>query len=130
MDNNSLLSSYLRLLIFFPLVIFLIFVVMRFVLWRLAPANQRGSRIYVVERAMIASKTLLLVVKVGDEYILLSAGTNGVTFIKELGTNWEDEPWPPEEGNGSGSSSGFSSLGSMKFEDILTSIRNKFSGKS
>jgi len=130
MDNNSLLPSYLRLLIFFPLVIFLIFVVMRFVLWRIAPANQRGNRIYVVERAVIASKTLLLVVKVGDEYILLSSGTNGVTFIKELGRDWEDEPWPPEEGSGSGGSSGFSSFSSMKFEDILTTIRNKFSGKS
>jgi flagellar biosynthetic protein FliO len=122
MDYNSLFPSYLRLLVFFPLVILLIFVVMRFVLWRIAPANQRGSRIYVVERTMIASKTLLLVVKVGDEYILLSAGTNGVTFLKELGRNWEEEPWPPSEDG--------SSNKPMKFEDIYNSIRNKFAGKS
>jgi flagellar biosynthetic protein FliO len=121
MDHNSLFPSYLRLLVFFPLVILLIFVVLRFIFQRITPANQRGSRIYVVERAMIASKTLLLVVKVGDEYILLSSGTNGVTFLKELGRDWEEAPWPPEEGSGNKF---------MKFEDVFTSIRNKLSGKS
>ena len=39
---------------------------------------------------MISPRVLLLVVRVGDEYLLLSAGASGVSLLKELGCNWEE----------------------------------------
>ena len=116
---NSLLPSYLRLFIFFPLVILLIFALSRYVMRRFMPSSQRGSRIYIVERMAVSPKTLLLVVKVGDEYILLSSGATGVTFLKDLGRNWEEPPAPGEEGHDN----------IVKFEDLFSSLRNKLSGK-
>jgi flagellar biogenesis protein FliO len=116
MDN--LYSSYLRLFIYFPLVILLIVVVSRFITSRFTPSQQRGDRIYIVERAVIAPKTLLLVVRVGDEYILLSSGPGGVVFLKELGREGEEYTWPVEEE---------SNTKLVKFEDIITSLRNKVS---
>ena len=117
---NSLWPSYLRLFIFFPLVILLIFILSRYAMRWFMPSSQRGSRIYIVDRAAVSPKTLLLVVKVGEDYFLLASGANGLTYLKDLGRNWEDTPAPGEDvGNGN----------IIKFEDLFSSLRNKLSGR-
>ncbi|NLX92226.1 MAG: FliO/MopB family protein [Firmicutes bacterium] len=81
-------NSYVRLFIYFPLVLlFLYFILQLLKRFSLSPSPE--SRIYVVEKVMISPRVLLLVVRVGDEYLLLSAGASGVTLIKELGKNWQ-----------------------------------------
>lgn len=82
-------NSYLRLFIYFPLVLLVLYFILQ-ILKRLSPTFSPGSRIYVVERVMISPRVLLLVVRVGDEYLLLSAGASGVTLLKELGENWQE----------------------------------------
>jgi len=86
----DLYNAYLRLFIYFPLVLFLIYFFLRILLRRLGPSLSSESRISIVERVMISPRVFLLVVRVGDEYFLLSSSATGVTLLKELGSNWQE----------------------------------------
>jgi flagellar biosynthetic protein FliO len=86
----DLYNAYLRLFIYLPLVLFLLYFLLRF-LKHLNPSLGHQSRIYVVEKVMISPRVFLLVVRVGEDYLLLSAGASGVTLLKELGSNWQEE---------------------------------------
>ncbi len=86
----DLYNAYLRLFIYFPLVLFLIYFFLRILLRRLGPSLSIESRISIVERVMISPRVFLLVVRVGDEYFLLSSSATGVTLLKELGSNWQE----------------------------------------
>jgi flagellar biogenesis protein FliO len=97
---------------------------------RFTPSLQRGGRISVVERFPLSPKVLLLVVKVGEEYLLLAIGANSVTLLKDLGPDWEDSGRSGGEeihNNGDGNNNYDRKV--INFEDILGSMRNKFFGR-
>ena len=86
----DLYNSYLRLFIYFPLVLFLIYFILRVLLRRLGPSLNYQSRIQVVERIMISPRVFILIVRIADEYLLLSSSANGVTLLKDLGPGWPE----------------------------------------
>ena len=85
----ELYYAYLRLLIAFPLIIVLIYFVLRYLLPHCLPAWGAPRRIKVVERAPLTNRAFLYIVKVDDRYFLLAATINSITLLKELGENKE-----------------------------------------
>lgn len=77
--------AYLRLLIAFPLVIVAAYFGLRFLLSRYGAALSMGNRVRVVERVALGTRTFLYVVKVGKEFLLIAATSNGVFLLKDLG---------------------------------------------
>ena len=62
-------------------------------------APKGGSRLRVLDRALIGRDQALLVVKAGQRYLLMGSGPGGLTLLAELsreeGENWE-APVSPE----------------------------------
>ncbi|HHU76071.1 MAG TPA: flagellar biosynthetic protein FliO [Firmicutes bacterium] len=83
----GLYDSYLRIFVYLPLVLLFLYLLLQ-LFKHLSPSLGYQGRIYVVEKVMISPRVLLLVVKVGEEYLLLSSAASGVTLLKELGRDW------------------------------------------
>lgn len=86
----DLYNSYLRLFIYFPLVLFLIYFILRVLLRRLGPSLHYQSRIQVIERIMISPRVFIMIVKIGDDYLLISSSATGVSLLKDLGPDWPE----------------------------------------
>lgn len=117
--------AFLRLLVAFPLVLILAYFGVRFFLKRYGPAFSLGRRVQVIERVALDSRTYLYVVKVGDEYLLLSSGQGGVMLLKELGTELPEEQPLEREGAG-GDLSSFAGI----MEQVKRRVPETLSGGS
>ncbi len=122
----DLYLAYLRLFLAFPLVLLLIFFCFRYIIPRFAPALGMGGSVQVVERIALTSRTMLFVVRAGDEYLLLASSANGVTLLKVLEEGYSAKyagagPENNQQGNRSfaGFLSQFRSLGTERYKNKL-----------
>lgn len=91
-DNSghefSFLASFLQMIAALALVVGLILVTWHFSgkLMRKLPVGQQlfSKHIRLVETRYLGPKRALLLVEVGGEYLLLSSGDTGLTFIKQI----------------------------------------------
>ncbi len=118
----DLFYAYLKLLVAFPIVIILLYFVLRYLLPRFAPALGMGRRLKVVERLALSNRTFLYVVSLDKQYLLLAATPNTVTLIKDLGEEWED---PLQEL----SETGKIPQEPLPFAGILNNIINRIKGR-
>jgi len=84
----SFLASFLQMIAALALVIGLILVTWHFSgkLMRRLPGGQQmfSKHIRLIETRYLGPKKALLLVEVGGEYLLLSSGDTGLTFIKQI----------------------------------------------
>ncbi len=119
----ELYQAVLRLLIVFPLVIILTYFGLRFFLRRFAPAFGMGRQVRVLERSALNSRTFLYVVKVGDDYLLVSTTANTVVLLKDLGPNWGEKFYGENE-----SLEGYPERENLSFAAMLQEMRESKAG--
>lgn len=86
----ELIGAVLKLIILLPLVLFLVYVFIRYGLARMGGAVPgRVSQMRVVDRVNLSAKNSIFVVEVAGQYYLMAAGEGGTTLLKEL-------EWYPE----------------------------------
>ncbi|MBC7792095.1 MAG: flagellar biosynthetic protein FliO [Clostridia bacterium] len=74
-------------------------------------ATRSGKLVRVVERVAVDQKNSLVVVEVGSERLLLSAGERGVKMLAQLGP---DQTKGPPQGQGEGTASFKTVLGASR----------------
>jgi flagellar protein FliO/FliZ len=76
--------ALLRLLVALPLVLFLCFVVLKYLVPRTLSGFAEGRRMRVVEQLTLGPKTGMSLVQVGGRYYLLAYHEGAVTVVKEM----------------------------------------------
>lgn len=82
MDGQTL-EMVLKLVIFLPFVIFLVYLSLKYGGSKLQNL-QNGRLIHIVERVQISKDNSLFVAKVGDKAYLMSSATGSIEILKEL----------------------------------------------
>jgi flagellar biogenesis protein FliO len=100
-------SSYYLIMLSLLLVGILAYLTTRF-LAKTRQSASRGKNMAVIERLYLSADKHLLIVSVGDEYVLMSQDKSGVRMIKTL------ENFQPQEVD----------QNPMKFSDILDKFKN------
>lgn len=100
-------SSYYLIMLSFLFVLLLAYFTTRW-LSKSKISGSKGRNIHVVERMFLSSDKQLLIVQVGEEYILMSQDKSGLKFIEKL---IDFQPVIGQET-------------SVKFSDILDKLKN------
>ena len=92
--------AFFRLIIAFPIVILLIYGVLRYLLPRFfQPAGySKNKNIKIVESAALNPRTHLYIVQVKNHYLLLASSSGEVSILKDLGETWREGSPDPEHG--------------------------------
>lgn len=98
-------SNYFLVMLSLVLVIFLVYITTR-LLSRTKLGGQGSNNIQVIERLFLSSDKMLIIIKIGDEYLLLSQDKTGIKLMRKL-ENFT--PMDKEAG--------------MKFSDVLGKIK-------
>ncbi|HIE13088.1 MAG TPA: flagellar biosynthetic protein FliO [Desulfotomaculum sp.] len=93
--GSDLFWAAVRLLICLPLVIGLIYLLLRFGLYRQFLPVRAGRYVRVVEQVPLGPKTVVSLVKVCDRCYLLGHGEGTVTILKEINEALSEEPAVP-----------------------------------
>ncbi|MEW6572622.1 MAG: flagellar biosynthetic protein FliO [Bacillota bacterium] len=93
--SNDLFWAVVRLLICLPLVVGLMYLMLRFGLYRRFLPVRTGRYVRVVEQIPLGPKTVVSLVKVSDRYYLLGHGEGTVTILKEIDESLPEEPAVP-----------------------------------
>ncbi|MEW6447615.1 MAG: flagellar biosynthetic protein FliO [Bacillota bacterium] len=93
--GNDLFWAVVRLIICLPLVVGLMYLVLRFGLYRRFVPARAGRYIRVMEQVPLGPKTVVSLVKVSDRYYLLGHGEGTITILKEINESFLGEPAVP-----------------------------------
>ena len=97
LEGDANLASFLWMLVCVVLIIGLAFWFTRFVAGRGAlGAFSGGRRMEILDRMPLGRDQSVVLARVGERYLLLGAGTAGVTLLAEL-TGEEAAAWKPPE---------------------------------
>ena len=97
LEGDANLASFLWMLVCVVLIIGLAFWFTRFVAGRGAlGAFSGGRRMEILDRLPLGRDQSVVLARVGERYLLLGAGTAGVTLLAEL-TGEEAAAWKPPE---------------------------------
>ncbi|ACX53112.1 flagellar biosynthetic protein FliO [Ammonifex degensii KC4] len=92
--DKELLWALLKLIIFLPLVLGLLYLTLRYGLGRRFLPG-RGQHLEVVEQIPLGPKAVLSLVRVGERYYLIGHGEGAVTLLKELEGKFTAAPAEP-----------------------------------
>lgn len=84
MEESQLFLTVLKLIVALIFVLVLIYFSLSFGLARFYAPESRASRMKVIDQLYLAPKTLLILVRVGEEYFLLTSSQGQVNAIKKL----------------------------------------------
>lgn len=93
--GNNLFWAVVRLLVCLPLVVGLMYLLLRFGLYRRFLPVRAGRYVRVVEQVPLGPKTVVSLVKVCDRCYLLGHGEGTVTILKEINETFPEEPAAP-----------------------------------
>lgn len=93
--SNDLVWAVVRLLVCLPLVVGLMYLVLRFGLYRRFLPVRAGRYVRVVEQVPLGPKTVVSLVKVSDKYYLLGHGEGTVAVLKEIDQGFTEDPAAP-----------------------------------
>ena len=97
LEGDAALASFLWMLVCVVLIIGLAFWFTRFVAGRGAlGAFSGGRRMEILDRMPLGRDQSVVLARVGERYLLLGAGTAGITLLAEL-TAEEAASWKPPE---------------------------------
>lgn len=97
LEGDASLASFLWMLVCVVLVIGLAFWATKFVASRGAMgAFSAGRRMEILDRMPLGRDQSLVLARVGERYLLLGAGTAGITLLTEF-TGEEAASWKPPE---------------------------------
>ncbi|OPX88938.1 flagellar biosynthetic protein FliO [Pelotomaculum sp. PtaB.Bin117] len=82
--SSELIWAVVRLLVALPLVLFLVYLVLKYGLARRYAVVTGKSRMKLLEQLPLGPKTVLSLVGLGDKYYLLAHQDNSIHLIKEL----------------------------------------------
>uniref|UniRef100_A0A7C2EI21 Flagellar protein n=1 Tax=Ammonifex degensii TaxID=42838 RepID=A0A7C2EI21_9THEO len=92
--GNDYFWAVVRLLICLPIVIGLIYLVLRYGLSRQLLVARPGRHIRVIEQVPLGPKTVVSLVKVGNKFYLLGHGERTVAILEELEGDFPEEAAP------------------------------------
>jgi flagellar biogenesis protein FliO len=93
--------AFFRLFIAFPIVILLIYGVLRYLLPRYLQPAGYSKNIKILESAALNPRTHLYIVRIKNHYLLLASSSGEVSVLKDLGETWREgspEPEPEHDG--------------------------------
>ncbi|HAP32652.1 MAG TPA: hypothetical protein DCQ14_06350 [Firmicutes bacterium] len=91
--------AFFRLFIAFPIVILLIYGVLRYLLPRFMQPAGYSKNIKILESAALNPRTHLYIVQIKNHYLLLASSSGEVRLLKDLGETWrEGSPEPEHDG--------------------------------
>ena len=88
--GSDLWGAFIRILVCLPIVGILAYLFIKFGFTR--NYSRRKGNLEIVEQITLLPKATLNIVKVGDEYLLLSATENEIILIKQLDNYQKIEP--------------------------------------
>lgn len=95
LEGDATLASFLWMLVCVVLIIGLAFWFTKFVVGRGAlDAFSKGRRMEILDRMPLGRDQSVVLARVGERYLLLGAGTAGVTLLAELSEE-EAASWKP-----------------------------------
>jgi len=94
--SSDLTQAVVRLLVSLPLVLALIYLVLKYGLGRRYMVARGGSRMKLLEQLPLGPKTTLSLVEFGGRYYLLAHQENAISLVKEL----DDLPEPEKQVTG------------------------------
>ncbi|NLO89015.1 MAG: flagellar biosynthetic protein FliO [Clostridia bacterium] len=80
----NLIFALLRIFILLPIVLFFIYIFIRYGLGRIVNPMGQGYAMSVVDRLPVGPKSSLLVVRVAGKYYLIAQNEGSTTLLKEL----------------------------------------------
>lgn len=83
MGDTSIVASWLKLIVAFPIVIFLAYISLKLAT-RMQTGMQKGLNLEVVERLGLSKNVQLMIIRVGDDYQLMSVNEGNVVSIQTL----------------------------------------------
>lgn len=96
--GSDLFWAVVRLLICLPVILALMYIVLRYGLsHRLLPVRP-GRHIRVIEQVPLGPKTIISLVKVGERCYLLGHGEGTVAVLREVEGTFPEEPEPGSPG--------------------------------
>ncbi|RPF42927.1 flagellar protein FliO/FliZ [Thermodesulfitimonas autotrophica] len=96
--SSDLFWAVVRLLICLPIILALMYIVLRYGLsHRLLPVRS-GRHIRVIEQVPLGPKTIISLVKVGERCYLLGHGEGTVAVLREVEGTFPEEPEPGSPG--------------------------------
>jgi flagellar protein FliO/FliZ len=88
--ESDLWGALIRIIVCLPIVVILAYLFVKFGFTR--NYSRRKGNLQIVEQITLLPKATLNIVKVGDEYLLLSATENEIILVKQLDNYQEIEP--------------------------------------
>lgn len=95
---SDLFWAVIRLLVCLPIILALLYVVLRYGLAQRMLPLRPGRYIKVIEQVPLSPKVFVSLVKIGEKCYLLGYGEGTVTILREIEGNFPEEPAPDNPG--------------------------------